>query len=492
MTPIHPVEIRKTRPPLLLICGLFWLLQLIGCAKTSPPPSTSSGTTTTKPALPASATITTSPVIGIAFDSATAGGNISLNGDSTPILDAGISIDTLPNPGINKIVIGMSISSGAFKYTLTDLHPNTVYHVRAFIQKLGNIFVFGQDVSFTTANYIPPVGYFFFTSQINALCADLNGNIYAAGDLFGYDQKSGAYYSVSEWNGSSWTPSTGLTATLGVSSLYTNRAGNVFAGAGTQSGWGVSEYNGGAWNQVGAYNIAGYLIIGVCADGVGNTYAIGTLQNASGKYYVGKWGPGGYSELGSFDELPQTICTDAAGNLYVGGLMNNGYQGMLNWGNYYIAKWDGISWTEMGAFNDIITSIVFDKAGNMLVAGAFTLDPAGNIQSGGPSENASGVYYVAKWNGTTWSALGNLGLGKYYGNSITQMCVDPSGNVYAIGDFKDASGNYYVEKWNGSSWQEMASFNNRINAVCSDIHGNIYAAGNFQLQPGQWYVAKCN
>ena len=170
--------------------------------------------------------------------------------------------------------------------------------------------------------------------------------------------------------------------------------------------------------------------------------------------------------------------------------MNNGYNG--GQGNFYIAKWDGSTWSEMGTFNDVITALCFDPSGDLLVGGAFNTDASGNFFSGGPTYNALGNYYLAKWNGSTWSVVGDMHISKYYGNYVSSICTDHRGNIYAIGGFTDARGKYYVLKWDGSNWTELAAFNDVINAICTDASGNVYAGGNFKNAYGQWYVAKCN
>ncbi len=104
------------------------------------------------------------------------------------------------------------------------------------------------------------------------------------------------------------------------------------------------------------------------------------------------------SELGasgSFNSPIESIATDADGNVYTSGYTDTG----TNY-NYYVAKWNGTAWSELGAsgsFNSFIFSIATDAGGNVYAGGNFT-DTNNN--------NYYHPYYVAKWNGTTWSELG--------------------------------------------------------------------------------------
>jgi hypothetical protein len=70
-----------------------------------------------------------------------------------------------------------------------------------------------------------------------------------------------------------------------------------------------------------------------------------------------------------------------------------------------------------------------------------------------------------------------------------------SNNVYAGGIFANKSGNNYVAKWNGSSWSELGdskavTFNEDIRILTTDANGNLYAAGEFTNSNGKRYVAK--
>jgi ribosomal protein S19 len=150
--------------------------------------------------------------------------------------------------------------------------------------------------------------------------------------------------------------------------------------------------------------------------------------------------------------------------------------------NYYVAKWDGNSWSELGgrnslAANEMILSISGDKNGNVFAAGLFT--------NGLSSQ--TGKNYVAKWNGLNWSELGGRN-GLAANATIQSIQIDKNNNVYAAGIFTNdsvwPSGKHYVAVWNGSNWSEVGgrnalSANSHIADICVDFSNQLYAAGSF-------------
>jgi hypothetical protein len=148
-------------------------------------------------------------------------------------------------------------------------------------------------------------------------------------------------------------------------------------------------------------------------------------------------------------------------------------------GKYYVAKWDGTTWTTLGNFNSLIHCVVIDNAGNLIVGGDFT--------------NANGANYIAKWDGNSWSEIGTLNIPyDYYSDAVTKINIDKLGNIFATGEVKNAAGKYFVTKWNGNSWTEVAAFNDKIYTICTDNNGILYAAGKFKNSNGKYYVARCN
>jgi hypothetical protein len=109
--------------------------------------------------------------------------------------------------------------------------------------------------------------------------------------------------------------------------------------------------------------------------------------------------------------------------------------------------------------------------GDLIAAGSFS-------QAGGVSVNN-----IAKWNGTSWSALGS-GLGSGGNNSVYALAVW-NGVLYAGGNFLNSGGTttFYIAYWNGSSWLPTnGELNNPVRALCTcNTSGSeqLYAGGEF-------------
>jgi hypothetical protein len=126
-----------------------------------------------------------------------------------------------------------------------------------------------------------------------------------------------------------------------------------------------------------------------------------------------------------------------------------------------------------------------------LPANAVVLDAKGNLYSVGDFSNAGGLYvpYVAKWNGTAWSALGSgLTLGHDPGPGVHALASDSAGNVYVGGSFMTSSGviAFDIAKWDGTNWSPLGSGvqptlypYTPVNALVCDHAGNLYVGGNF-------------
>jgi hypothetical protein len=152
------------------------------------------------------------------------------------------------------------------------------------------------------------------------------------------------------------------------------------------------------------------------------------------------------------------------------------------------ANWISVNWGMPGA-NGAVAAITVDGSGNVYVGGSFTF--IGTVLAN----------YVAKWDGSAWSALGSGigGAGDGYGPSVSCLACDSSGNVYAGGDFSTAGGvaANYVAKWNGSVWSSLGSVTDGIEGqvYALAVSGtNLYVGGIFALVGG-WtanYIAVWN
>ena len=184
-----------------------------------------------------------------------------------------------------------------------------------------------------------------------------------------------------------------------------------------------------------------------------------------------------------------TVFDDGSGPaLYAGGFFTSAGGVSAN----RIAKWDGSSWSALaGGMNSTVFALtVFDDGsggGPALIAG-------GNFTSaGGVPANR-----IAKWDGSSWSALGS-GIDD---SSVRTLTVfdDGSGGgpaLYAGGNFTGAGGGpaNYIAKWSGTSWSALGSgVNNNVFALTVFDDGGgpaLFAGGGFTFAGSVSREARC-
>src|SRR6266496_986842 len=123
-----------------------------------------------------------------------------------------------------------------------------------------------------------------------------------------------------------------------------------------------------------------------------------------------------------------------------------------------------------------------------------------NVYAGGFFSTAGGraVKNIAKWNGSSWSALGSgIGGADLFSASVSALAVSGS-NVYAGGYFTNAGGRAAssIAKWDGSSWTALGSGmgggDYPLVYALAVSGSDLYAGGNFLTAGGKVsaYVAR--
>ena len=149
----------------------------------------------------------------------------------------------------------------------------------------------------------------------------------------------------------------------------------------------------------------------------------------------------------------RAMVLDGSGNLYIGGDFT--MVGNVNASG--VAKWDGSSWSALGDY----------------APGASALAVVGtNLYAGGSFISAGTVWAtnIAKWNGSSWSAVGGGRL-----TAVTALAVSGSDLYVGYGG---------IAKWDGSSWSYLGSGVNGQVFALAVSGSNVYAGGTFTTAGG--------
>jgi len=308
--------------------------------------------------------------------------------------------------------------------------------------------------------------------------------------------------SIARWDGKTWSPlgSDNVTGIVRTLTLFDDGTGpalyvggsfstnvGVFAAAS-----GIARWDGKIWSSL--QNGPDYSVYAstVFDDGTGpELYVGGEFTSAGGlpAFHIAKWDGEFWSSLGTNMVLntvrSMAVFDDGSGPaLYVG---TSGSGGFVTEGgnfiNYYIAKWDGKSWSPLGdvIYNDVNALAVFDDgSGPALYAG-------GGFYS--VSDGGIKLINIAKWDGQNWSPLGN-GLS----DPVEAMTVFDDGSgpaLYVGGSFStpgDDGPSYGVAKWDGQQWSPLGNGPGGIAldfAVFDDGTGPaLYAGGDISTAGG--------
>jgi hypothetical protein len=179
-----------------------------------------------------------------------------------------------------------------------------------------------------------------------------------------------------------------------------------------------------------------------------------------------------------------------------GGITANGVARYNSTTNTWQALGQGLKYLATDTDEARVVATALDSSGNLYVGGYF--DQATNADG-----STVAVTGVAKWNGSTWSALGT-GLTQNNGNPPTVLSLAASGgDVYVGGVFDKAGGTTVnsIAKWNGSAWSALGSGVTRPNFPSGTQSGavfsirvqgtDIYLAGQFDNTPTD-HITKWN
>jgi len=140
-----------------------------------------------------------------------------------------------------------------------------------------------------------------------------------------------------------------------------------------------------------------------------------------------------------------------------------------------IARWNGTTWAALGTgSNSSVLALAIGPDGALYAGGDFTL-------MGGVANTAR----IAKWDGSVWTPLGTGGST----NAVNALVFGPDGSLYAGGSFGAMGGvanTAGIAKWDGANWTALATGLGGGPAAClaMSADGTLYAGGSFANASG--------
>jgi len=153
-----------------------------------------------------------------------------------------------------------------------------------------------------------------------------------------------------------------------------------------------------------------------------------------------------------------------------------------------IARWNGTTWSALGSG---------------IVGSAYALAalPNGDIVVGGELIEAGGapVHGIARWNGSAWDDFGGGVTHPFSSSIVKAIQLLPNGEVIVGGYFELAGGvvTNGIARWNGTVWSPVgdpSGVGGTVNALARLANGDIVAGGNFGIIGGVpvAYLARWN
>ena len=340
-------------------------------------------------------------------------------------------------------------------------------------------------------------------SSILSVKADSNGNIFVVGsfNLAGSVTTNG----IARWNGTAWSALGSGTSSVnsGINDMQIDSNNNVYVGGSFTTIGGITanriaRWNGTAWSALGE-GITNGNVNDILIDG-SDIYVSGDflLSGTNKVTRIAKWNGSSWIKPftnkvitgnGPLVKISNDFYIISQSNVFFyDSFINESFPIATNSAPNVMASWNGTAWSIFGCSNGgRINDIIEGANGDIF----FALSGTTVLNSTGSSTT---VNRIARWNGTTWNALGTGLNGNGFG-----LTKDGSNNIFVCGAFTNAGGTTTnrVAMWNGTAWSALGT---GVNSTCTgikyDTSNNIlYAMGGFTTAgsaTGVNYVARWN
>jgi hypothetical protein len=273
---------------------------------------------------------------------------------------------------------------------------------------------------------------------------------------------------VDAWDGNAWTslgeatgpatPSVDMLQVLDDGNGERLYAGGRFFALGGVAANGIAVHDGVTWSALGA-GVNGRALCSALFDaGQGEVLIVGGEFSSAGGVAVSRiasWDGATWSPLagGGVQAVARALAVDkttATPTLYVGGRF--GFAGNNVTCNS-IARWDSATWNNLGPG---FTSFVF--LGEVYDLALFDEGQGTRLFASGQFDLSPGTSGLARWDGTSWTAVGGASLSSAGGQRLL-VHDDGTGRALYVGGAISAHGGSFVAdgvtRWDGATWEAL-------------------------------------
>lgn len=305
------------------------------------------------------------------------------------------------------------------------------------------------------------------------------GSLYASGNFTNSGPTS--IRRLARWDGDNWNEvgggADGTVASMASQGSILYVGGN-FTVVGSTPANRIAQWDGSNWTPLGSGMNNNVAALGVVGNQV---YAGGSFTNAGGvralRFAVWNgfsWAATGANGMNDVVNRIRVVGT----NVYVGGLFTQADDIVVN----HLGIWNGTDWSGLGragrvnGVGGIVTAVraIKSSGNNVYVGGLFT--GVGKIRAN----------RIARFDGTNWFPLGSgiRGTNNSFTTATTVNSIAVDGNlVYAGGIFTNAGGvaANNIARWNGTSWSALGGgIPGTVSAIA--VRGTeVFAGGTFTM-----------